>query len=301
MGISDERWYKSGHYKFSRDKVLHAKRCVDLDNKVIKRFKISKVYSGVILLNGTYYNVIYGKATSQIGEARPGSLVWTIYNHSLPQLLLIKSKRFLFITNERYKSIENQFLSSWKHQNKLIPQIFKIFKIKNGNLEDRYNIKRTLVERNRNLANKPFNGRRMTAGNEQKRFHGTSVVCKIGETGKLCSSNKCAVCCIIKNGYKIFETNKNFQRFGKGLYFSSTSSKSDDYIKNNSGSSYKVMLLNKVIVGNAYKLATNCTGLLHPPQGYDSVIGIPGGNLNYDEVVLYHEDSCLPRYLIVYR
>ncbi|RIB04892.1 hypothetical protein C2G38_645383 [Gigaspora rosea] len=141
----------------------------------------------------------------------------------------------------------------------------------------------------------------MTAGNEQRRFHGTSVSCRIGETGQLCSSNACAVCCIIKNGYKIFETT-NFQRYGRGLYFSSISSKSDDYVKNNSGLNYRVMFLNRVIVGKAYKCTNDYTGLLHPPQGYDSVIGVPdsNGSLNYDEVVLYREDSCIPKYLIAY-
>lgn len=62
------------------------------------------------------------------------------------------------------------------------------------------------------------------------------------------------------------------------------------------------MLLNDVVLGKGIKLTTNnesltqvrrCLSpgtLLHsepqqPPSGYDSVIGEPGGNLNYDECI----------------
>lgn len=78
------------------------------------------------------------------------------------------------------------------------------------------------------------------------------------------------------------------RRFGKGLYTSSTSSKSsfmfrfligyadvvirsDDYSTNKSSSPYKAILLNKVVVGKGYKVTENNTSLTAPPTGYDSV------------------------------
>ena len=78
MGISDKWWYLSGHSGFSAGNVTHVQRRPDLDNKLIKDFKVKDVYSGIVDLSGTEYYVIYGKAVSQIGDASPGSLVWTV-------------------------------------------------------------------------------------------------------------------------------------------------------------------------------------------------------------------------------
>lgn len=60
------------------------------------------------------------------------------------------------------------------------------------------------------------------------------------------------------------------------------------------------MLLNKVVVGKPVKLKKNDTTLVAPPAGYDSVIGEPGGNLNYDELIVYNSDAVRPSYLLVY-
>jgi hypothetical protein len=81
-------------------------------------------------------------------------------------------------------------------------------------------------------------------------------------------------------------------RFGKGIYTSSTSSKyadtlvqlsaishltehrSNDYTRNPSTSALKAMLLNKVVVGRGQKLLTDNTSLTAPPAGYDSVMSL---------------------------
>ena len=60
-------------------------------------------------------------------------------------------------------------------------------------------------------------------------------------------------------------------RFGSGVYTSSTSSKSNDYSSNVKPSKQKAMLLNKVVVGKGYKMTQDNTTLTAPPQGYDSV------------------------------
>ena len=60
-------------------------------------------------------------------------------------------------------------------------------------------------------------------------------------------------------------------RFGSGVYTSSTSSKSNDYSRNVGHSQQKAMLLNKVVVGKGYKITQDNTTLTAPPQGYDSV------------------------------
>ena len=60
-------------------------------------------------------------------------------------------------------------------------------------------------------------------------------------------------------------------RFGSGVYTSSTSSKSNDYSSNVKPSKQKAILLNKVVVGKGYKMTQDNTKLTAPPPGYDSV------------------------------
>ena len=71
-------------------------------------------------------------------------------------------------------------------------------------------------------------------GNEQRRFHGTSrQACDLGLNGNetLCSSSGCGCCGIIRTGLMLSkaQTNISFGRFGRGLYLTSTSSKSHGY------------------------------------------------------------------------
>lgn len=61
------------------------------------------------------------------------------------------------------------------------------------------------------------------------------------------------------------------------------------------------MLLNRVVVDHAAKLSSNQRDLTEPPAGHDSVIGEPGGILNYDELIVYTNEAIRPAYLIVYR
>ncbi|CAG8591629.1 32356_t:CDS:2 [Gigaspora margarita] len=218
--------------------------------------------------------------------------------------------------SQKYKDVAKQFKDAWKHPHKLTPEISKIWKIYCPEaMVSRYRLYREEVERQQQLAGKPFpkgDGKRlMSAGNEQRRFHGTKMSCLIGlkNDGQVCSDKSCSVCCIIRDGYKLryVGTGTVFSRFGRGLYFSGTSSKSDDYndgsLKDFYGVSYKVMLLNKVVVGKGHPLTVDNMTLTAPPMGYDSVLGEPSttGNLNYDEVVVYREEASIPQYLIVYK
>ncbi|CAG8552236.1 4824_t:CDS:2 [Diversispora eburnea] len=201
--------------------------------------------------------------------------------------------------SQKYRDVTNQFRLAWKHPHKNVPEIESIWKIFcTSEMNIRYNIYREEVERNQKLEGKPFpkgdGSRLMSAGNEQRRFHGTKMSCFIGiKNGQICNDKSCAVCCIIKEGYK--------------LRFVGTSSKSDDYnegsLKNHYGTNYKVMLLNKVIVGKGSPLTADNMTLRNAPFGFDSVLGEPSatGNLNYDEVVVYEEAASIPQYLIVYK
>jgi len=61
------------------------------------------------------------------------------------------------------------------------------------------------------------------------------------------------------------------------------------------------MLVNDVVMGRVIKLTKTDTTLTQPPYGYDAVIGEPGGDLNYDECVVYNNDAIRPSFLIIYR
>jgi len=93
-------------------------------------------------------------------------------------------------------------------------------------------------------------------------------------------------------------------RFGRGIYVSSTSSKSNDYVRNEdaaANSALRAILLNKVLVGKGFKVKTNQVSLSEPPKGYDSVLGEVGSDLNFDETIVYRSDAIIPSYLIMYR
>jgi len=61
------------------------------------------------------------------------------------------------------------------------------------------------------------------------------------------------------------------------------------------------MLLNDVVMGKTIKLTTSNESLTKPPAGYDSVVGEPGGDLNYDESIVYSNDAIRASFLIVYK
>jgi hypothetical protein len=121
-----------------------------------------------------------------------------------------------------------------------------------------------------------------------------------------CNNSDCALCSILRKSFLLSKagTHVNFLRFGPGIYFTATSSKSHDY---NSGSErqynghkYRVVLLCKVVLGRVYKIFNgNC--FTAPPTGFDSVVGEPGTELNYDECIVYDERACKVAYIIVYR
>ncbi|KAJ3279132.1 hypothetical protein HK104_001722 [Borealophlyctis nickersoniae] len=160
-----------------------------------------------------------------------------------------------------YQSVSDQFKNQWLHTNKTRPQIYAIYKIfLSPELVQSYEVYRQGVE-SRGLFTATRTARKMEPGNEQRRFHGTVLMCNLDT--------------------------------------SATSSKSDDYSTSQNGH-YKAMLLNRVVVGKAIKLTDDDETLTSPPAGHDSVIGQPGGNLNYDELIVYTDDAIRPAYLIVY-
>ena len=127
-----------------------------------------------------------------------------------------------------------------------------------------------------------------SAGNENRRWHGTMRDCNIGNPGekraKFCRSSNCSICSIFQSSFDLikFGQHTNFGKFGEAIYTSATSSKASDYITERSGP-YHSFILAKVALGRCKTLTVQDTTLRAAPPGYDSVIGEPGKDLNYDE------------------
>lgn len=199
-----------------------------------------------------------------------------------------------------FKSVADQFKTSWRHLGKTCPPVRRVYKIlaPQASLSS-YNAYRAAVE-----ARGQFVSQGRSAGNENRRWHGTRRECSLGDKGNttFCGSSTCSLCCIVKTSYDLSLWGKKtgWGRFGKGIYTSSTSSKSHDYSQNDCKSSLKAMLLNKVVVGKGCKMIQDFTTLTGPPPGYDSVLAEKGGTLNYDELVVYRNDAIRPSYLVMY-
>ncbi|TFY64614.1 hypothetical protein EVJ58_g2510 [Rhodofomes roseus] len=144
------------------------------------------------------------------------------------------------------------------------------------------------------------------SGNSKRRWHGTIRACTIGDSEgqtDFCEDDDCSLCSIIRTSFRIAKAKKrtNFGRFGAGIYTSATSSKAHAYVAEKGGSPYKAMLLNDVVLGKPIKLKKTDTSLTEPPEDYDSVIGEPGGDLNYDEAIVYKNEAIRPLFLVIYR
>jgi hypothetical protein len=158
-------------------------------------------------------------------------------------------------------------------------------------------------------------------GNVRRRFHGTTMECSFGIdlASRPCLSGSCSVCRIMEQGFALARAGLGPNsatfgaslRYGAGLYFSSTSGKSNDYAEETErvrgSATWRCMLIAQVAAGRAFctheatrAMEIDDQGRARPPDGYDSVVGEVGDHLNYDELVVYHESAALPQYLMMY-
>ncbi|KAI0081354.1 ADP-ribosylation [Panus rudis PR-1116 ss-1] len=202
----------------------------------------------------------------------------------------------LYKSDKEYHEVTTRFETTWLHES-LAPSVIAVWKIfTTKNIYDTMNRYKLSVERERNLL----------AGNTQLRWHGTVRACRLGDTdtnNTVCQSEACSLCQIIMTSFRKAKAGQrtNFGRFGKGIYTSATSSKADDYALDRELGQFKAMLLNEVVIGRTVKLTESDTSLTKPPNGYDSVTGVPGGDLNYDECIVYQNDAIRPLYLVIYK
>lgn len=200
----------------------------------------------------------------------------------------------LEVGKKAFQNVVSQFNDGWKHSTP-VPQVLKVWKIfEPKQTSDKFAQYKLAVERSRGLE----------GGNTRRRWHGTIRACKLGDDDNnriMCNQTGCSLCNIVKSSFQILQAGvrTNFGRFGVGIYTSATSSKADGYVFDHQ-SRYKCMLLNTVVMGRIIKLTTNDESLTQPPPGYDAVVGEPGGDLAYDESIVYENDAIRPLYLVIY-
>ncbi len=147
----------------------------------------------------------------------------------------------------------------------------------------------------------------LKATNSDLFFHGTKLTCNLLDSKDCCGNSDCGVCGISSNGFDDSRIGSNiprFQRFGKGIYLAPNSSKCHDYTQGNPQGNplfnVRAQLLCLVACGAKYELRQDNTTLTGPPERYDSVHGVAGGSLNYDEIVVFDVAAVLPQFIVVY-
>ncbi|KAG8985835.1 hypothetical protein FRB90_004419 [Tulasnella sp. 427] len=200
-------------------------------------------------------------------------------------------------SDPRFTDVAGQFKTAWKHTANP-PRVAKVYKvILPQSLIDKYDTYKRNLEAAGN-----FTAKGMQPANERRRWHGTRRTCKVGDDPKnlsFCNNTQCSVCLILKNSYDVKFAAAGM--FGKGIYTSATSSKSDTYTRGAApGSPYKAMFLNRVAVGKGKILTSADSSLRASPAGFDSVIANPGSGLNYDELIVYDNDAIRTSWLLLY-
>ena len=140
----------------------------------------------------------------------------------------------------------------------------------------------------------------------------------IGCTTSPCPDPTCGVCNICRAGFELERSGTNpgrimALRYGKGVYFSGTSGKSNDYsggtqrmrrVRHKGNVRWRAMFLCNVVAGKTHsttesKLNDETLARIKQ-QGADSVEGKVGRHLNYDELVIYNPTCAVPTHPIVY-
>lgn len=206
------------------------------------------------------------------------------------QLLAVQANRAPHITAQgaiqlvhdanKFADVSSKFSNSWVKG--ACPHVTSIFSITNSTLEKEWKAyRRTLRSKGR-----------------EEYYHGTTLVCGIAATQTLCRNGNCGICGITCAGLDPRYIRENM-RFGKGFYLAPNSSKSDVYTQGANG--YTAMLLCDVLPGEKFPLDENHQSLTGPPEGYNSISGIVGEELDYPEIVVYDPRAVMPRYIIVYK
>lgn len=198
------------------------------------------------------------------------------------------------------KIVELIYRTSWSKSNNNSGGIERILKV--------HNMQKTLAqfeehrEKVKIKASKlpKKHPRCLADGNELLRFYGTSVECMLGSNGSssLCTSDRCSVCRIIRNGFSL-STEKEVKG-GVGVFTTSTSERAFESVQlfENNESSRKALIVCRVIAGRVHKPLENVQELA-AQSGFDSLAGKVGLHSNIEELYLLNPRALLPCFVII--
>ncbi|XP_057795849.1 uncharacterized protein LOC131011961 [Salvia miltiorrhiza] len=180
--------------------------------------------------------------------------------------------------------VEIIFQSSWLKKQAPVCKIERILKVQNSpKTISKFEEYRDSIKGKANP--KKQQPRCAADGNELLRFHCTTLMCSLGLNGSsnLCNSiPSCAVCSIIRNGFKLSS---------RGIFTTATSGKAHDGCRDDGK---RAMLVCRVIAG---RVNNNSDANL---DDYDSVAGPLGLYSNFDELYVFNPKAILPCFVVIY-
>jgi len=128
-----------------------------------------------------------------------------------------------------------------------------------------------------------------------------------GEAFLVHGTNPSAAMSILKSGFVLSNAGKSTgTMFGYGIYMAECVSKSDEYAREDDGSTYpglRALLICRCLVGNPY-IAQDAGDHVHHAKssGYDCVVGDRESKVGtYRECIFFDERQVMPEYAVIYR
>ncbi|KAG9028336.1 hypothetical protein FS837_003912 [Tulasnella sp. UAMH 9824] len=197
----------------------------------------------------------------------------------------------------KFADIVKQFNDTWQGSNK--PTVHRICKVVNSKaVEDRFQAYRRVGQKVEQAGNWVAQGK--TAGNENRRWHGTVRECTVGDDPNkldMCTSTACKLCCVIRTSFDMKYVAVGV--YGLGIYTSAYSSTSHGYTRvATKGSPYRAMFLTRIVTGKDHLFTSGVTdpNAKAPPPGYDSVAVCP----KHSALIVFQNEAICPSWLVLY-
>eukprot|EP00930_Biecheleria_cincta_P049287 TRINITY_DN34511_c0_g1_i1.p1 TRINITY_DN34511_c0_g1~~TRINITY_DN34511_c0_g1_i1.p1 ORF type:complete len:365 (-),score=34.58 TRINITY_DN34511_c0_g1_i1:84-1178(-) len=221
-------------------------------------------------------------------NGQPNEYCGTICRDSGPRVPLEQ----IHESDGRFQNVAHQFNQKWDTNScGPCPEIKSLWLIHHQGLLDNYDAYC------QSIGNVKVHGAGKNPGNQQRRFHRTSMQCASTFNGTLCGSPSCKACSVIKTGFllKYCNPNPTWKHYGVGLYSSPSSSYGVNLGKTKFSSG--AVFLCKVAVG--VPDITDTTDPL-PAGRHSRVASSTTHNPSDSELVVFNEQAIVPRYLILH-
>mmetsp|Transcript_128560 Transcript_128560/g.357896 ORF Transcript_128560/g.357896 Transcript_128560/m.357896 type:complete len:343 (-) Transcript_128560:167-1195(-) len=189
-------------------------------------------------------------------------------------------------SDPEYQDIESQIQAKWDGSKVAPKQVRAIWK-----LHASQQVKDSFQAKCRAIGDVKLHGQGKNPGNQQRRFHGTTLTCRFN--GHPCSNSACRVCCIIRDGFditKLGQGSGNNGCYGAGHYSTSMPATAIGY---GSGNALLVVI---VAVGKAEKTSDRTSDSVS--SGHHS--RVVNKSTGVDELLVPGDDQMLAKYLVLF-